>query len=163
MIHLLDVNVLLALAYPRHDLHERATDWLAKADTTEHSLHLATCSITELGFIRVASGAAGWAANVRIAIQDLQFLKKQWPMAFLEDGVPGSQLDDWVQRSKHVTDGHLMQLAAAHGGSVVTLDQGIPGAYLIPALERHSPSVHEPFVPYGGVTPRSNGVGRQQL
>ena len=43
----------------------------------------------------------------------------------------------------------LLRLAAEHGGILVTLDRGIPGASLIPEVEYSPPSVHEPFRPYG--------------
>ncbi len=149
MIYLLDVNVLLALRYPRHELHVRAIAWLAKTEATEYPVCLATCSITELGFIRVGSGPAGWAPDVSTAIEDLQCLKNDRPMLFLNDGVSGDQLPDWVQRPKHVTDGHLLRLAAVHGGSLVTLDGGIPGAILIRPLAPDHSSVREPVRYYG--------------
>ena len=149
MIYLLDVNVLLALRYVPHTLHARAMTWLSGLTTAEQSPRLATCSLTELGFIRVASGPAGWAQGVSLAIEDLQKIKDERPMSFLNDDVPGHDLPDWVRKPKHVTDGHLLRLAAKHGGVLVTLDRGIPGATLIPEVEHNHPSVHEPFHPYG--------------
>jgi len=149
VIYLLDVNVLLALCYIPHTLHAKTVTWLSKLGMTEQLFRLATCSITELGFIRVASGPAGWAQDVSVAIKDLQKMKDELPMSFLNDGVPGHDLPDWVQKPKHVTDGHLLQLAANHGGILVTLDRGIRGATLIPEVEHNHPSVHEPFRPYG--------------
>ena len=64
MIYLLDVNVLLAVAYQWHDLHERADRWLNDLQQTDPPVRLATCSITELGFVRIACGSAGLALNV---------------------------------------------------------------------------------------------------
>ena len=149
MICLLDVNVLLALRYVPHTLHARAMTWLSELTTAEKSPRLATCSLTELGFIRIASGPAGWAQDVNVAIKDLQKIMDEWPMSFLNDDVPGHELPDWVRKPKQVTDGHLLQLAAKHGGVLVTLDSGIPGATLIPEVQHNHPSVREPYRPYG--------------
>jgi predicted nucleic acid-binding protein len=54
---LLDVNVLLAFAYQRQVCHSRVRRWVRHVDQ-QHSedLKFATCSIVELGFIRIASG-----------------------------------------------------------------------------------------------------------
>jgi hypothetical protein len=38
----------------------------------------------------------------------------------------------WANSPAQVTDGHLLQLAIAHGAVLATLDERIPGALLIP-------------------------------
>lgn len=38
-----------------------------------------------------------------------------------------------VPPHRATTDAHLMELAAAHGAKLATLDTGFPGAFLIPA------------------------------
>ena len=93
MIHLLDVNVLLALGYSAHVHNERAETWLQHLQTHNATVNLAMCSITELGFVRVASGKAGFAANVRMAQRDLAHLKEKQPFSFLAAG------PDWCTRS----------------------------------------------------------------
>ena len=150
MMYLLDVNVLLAVGYRMHELHPRAIAWLTSLEEADHSIHLATCSITELGFVRVASGAAGLARNVGAALSDLGRLKNQRPMIFLNDGVPGDQLPEWVAKPKQVTDGHLVQLPTVHGGALATLDAGIPGSLLIPPIAAAPLFVREPTHRYGG-------------
>ncbi|HWM68667.1 MAG TPA: hypothetical protein VNO35_18905 [Steroidobacteraceae bacterium] len=149
MIYLLDVNVLLAVSYEIHDLHKRTVAWLTSLEEADPPVRLATCSITELGFIRVAGGAAGLTQNVNTALGDLNRLKKQRPMMFLNDGLPGDQLPQWVAKPKHVTDGHLLQLAAVYGGVFATLDSGIPGALLIPGITTDPPFVRERIQRYG--------------
>jgi hypothetical protein len=109
------------------------------------------CSITELGFVRIASGKAGFAGNVRMAQRDLARLKAKQPFSFLDDGLGAALLPSWVERSKHVTDGHLLELAHTHGACLVTLDEGIPGALLIPEQPENAPMVREPPARYGGV------------
>jgi hypothetical protein len=42
-----------------------------------------------------------------------------------------SHLPPWVKTSKDTTDGHLAELAKAHGAMLATLDESIPGSYLI--------------------------------
>ncbi|HZC65475.1 MAG TPA: hypothetical protein VE545_02800 [Candidatus Dormibacteraeota bacterium] len=54
-------------------------------------------------------------------------------LRFLADDQDVLQLPDWVVTASQTTDGHLLQLAQAHGAALATLDQKIPGAYLIPA------------------------------
>ena len=51
---LLDINVLLALAWPDHQHHAAAHGWFAQ----ESRLGWATCAFTQLGFIRLSSNPA---------------------------------------------------------------------------------------------------------
>jgi hypothetical protein len=55
-----------------------------------------------------------------------------------------------VERPKHVTDGHLLALAEEYDGRLVTLDEGIPGALLIPMDGKGPSAVREPTMRYGG-------------
>jgi uncharacterized protein len=150
MTYLLDVNVLLAMNYAKHVHHSRAETWLDDLQTSNSSVNLATCSITELGFVRIACGKAGFAENVRVAQEDLKRLKSEKVFIFLDDTLGANSLPTWVERSKHVTDGHLLALAAVHHGRLVTLDRGIPGALLISEQREVTPVVvKEPHAHYG--------------
>ena len=51
MTFLLDVNALVALGFIHHEFHDRVARWVK----AEGFPPLATCSITELGFVRVLS------------------------------------------------------------------------------------------------------------
>ena len=148
MIYLLDVNVLLALGYKAHVHNARAETWLEHLQTRE-TLDLATCSIAEIGFVRVACGGAGFAENVTVAQRDLARLKAKLHLILLSDELGANRLPPWVERSKHVTDGHLLELAAVHLARLVTLDGGIPGALLIPERMEDLPMVREPAARYG--------------
>jgi predicted nucleic acid-binding protein len=132
LIYLLDVNVLLAASYRWHKLHARADRWLTDLQKVDPSVRLATCSITELGFVRIACGAARLAQNVSAAQADLKRVKKEKLFTFLDDGLGADRLPRWVEKSKQVTDGHLLQLATDHCATLATLDEGIPGSFLIP-------------------------------
>ena len=132
MIYLLDINVLLAMSYITHVHHARAMCWFGDLDSCHPFDRLATCSITEIGFVRVAGNKRGnLAKTVATAREDLARLKEDWLMTFLGDPLGADHLPPWVTRPEHVTDGHLLSLAKGWGGQLVTLDGGIPGAIFI--------------------------------
>lgn len=133
MTYLLDVNGLLALAFKKHVFHRRVSRWLAGA-ISEETATLTTCAIVELGFVRVASGVAIFESNVADAREALARLKRQSriPFRFLADDHGADRLPGWVTTARQTTDGHLAELAAAHSAMLATLDEGIPGAFLIP-------------------------------
>ncbi len=132
MKYLLDVNVLIALGFLEHEFHEKVRRWVGALSTTEGAL--ATCSLTELGFVRVLAQTPQYAFSVAEAKSLLQQLKAASPVRFefIADDHTISHLPSWVRAPKQVSDGHLAQLAKAKGAEFVTLDRGIPGALLIP-------------------------------
>lgn len=130
MRYLLDVNALVAYGYRKHDFHDRAGAWIRsrKGDG------FLTCSITELAFVRVLGNVRAYGMNVAQARSLLMELKA-WstlPLEFLPDRNDISALPKWVKSPKQTTDGHLVQLANANGAVLATLDEGVPGAFLIP-------------------------------
>jgi predicted nucleic acid-binding protein len=147
--YLLDVNVLLALRYEGHVHNSRAENWLNCQQASGAWASLATCAIAELGFVRVASGKAGFAENVRVAQEDLKRLKAKRVFTFLDDGLGADRLPSWVWKSKEVTDGHLLELARLCHARLITLDTGIPGALLIPEQPSGPLMVRESRVHYG--------------
>lgn len=136
MKYLLDVNALVALGFLEHEFHERVARWvqrLAAKDTPD----LATCSISELGFVRVLAQAPQYGFTVGQASHLLQRLKtaRMVSFTFILDDQDISNLPSWVKTAKQTTDGHLAHLARAHGAVLATLDSPIPQAFLIP-MER---------------------------
>jgi uncharacterized protein len=132
MIYLLDVNVLLALGYQSHNHYDAAMKWLHSLYLSEKESHqLATCAITELGFVRVATGPAKFAVAVAAAKSQLRRMKARYRFVFLGDELDADALPEWVMNSKQTTDGHLLELAAKHGARLATFDKSIPGALLI--------------------------------
>lgn len=129
MIFLLDVNALLAMGVVDHEFHPRISAWLRKLGAWQ----LATCSITEIGFVRLASQIPAYGFTVAQAQSALTKLKKASPgsFSFIADDQDALNLPSWVKSAKQITDGHLVALASAHGAKVATLDEGIPEAYLI--------------------------------
>lgn len=134
MIHLLDVNALVALGLLQHEFHERISAWL-RALTSKGSVEFATCSITELGFIRILAQAPQYGFTVADARNLLLRLKagKTPKFLFIADDHDVSHIGAWVKTAKQTTDGHLAQLAKAKGLILATFDERIPGAYVIPA------------------------------
>lgn len=132
MIFLLDVNALVAFGLLQHEFHAPVANWV-KHIASRGPAKLATCSITELGFVRVLTQATQYGFTVAQVRGVLERLKKSEGLEFefIVDDHAATQLPAWVRSPKQVTDGHLVQLAKAHGALLATLDRGIPGAFLI--------------------------------
>jgi uncharacterized protein len=128
--YLLDVNALVALGFSHHEFHDRVAAWL----DAQKFPPLATCSITELGFVRVLAQVPAYGFTVIQARTLLLRLKKSKivTFTFLADGHDISHLPSWVKTPKRTTDGHLLELASANVAVLATLDEKIPGAYSIP-------------------------------
>jgi predicted nucleic acid-binding protein len=129
MKYLLDVNSLIAYGFRRHDFHDQVGAWMRsrKGD------RFLTCSITELGFVRVLGNVRTYGMDVLRARELLLDLKTRsaLPLEFIPDANDLASLPTWVKTPLQVTDGHLAQLAIANGAVLATLDKGIPGACLI--------------------------------
>ena len=130
MIYLLDVNALVALGFLNHEFHARVATWVR----SHNSPNLASCSITELGFARVLAQAPAYGFTVTQARTLLLRLKqaKNSVLTFIPDNHDISHLPAWVRAPRQITDGHLSKLASANGAILATLDENIPGSYLIP-------------------------------
>jgi hypothetical protein len=130
MRYLLDVNALVALGFVNHEFHDRVASWVR----AQQFPPLATCSITELGFIRVLAQAPAYGFTIGQARTLLVRLKKanRLRLAFIPDDHDASFLPAWVKSAKQITDGHLLKLASANGAVLATLDRKISGGYLIP-------------------------------
>jgi predicted nucleic acid-binding protein len=132
--YLLDVNALVALGLLQHEFHQQVARWvrsLASGGVPE----LATCSITELGFVRVLAQAPQYEFNISQARTLLLRLKTGNILNFTEiaDDHGVAHLPAWVKTVKQTTGGHLAQLAKANGAVLATLDTKIRGAFVIPA------------------------------
>ena len=58
--------------------------------------------------------------------------KPEYSIQFMTDDQDVAGLPAWVKTGGQTTDGHLLQLASAHGAVLATLDAKIPGAFEIP-------------------------------
>lgn len=120
---LLDVNVLVALAWDAHVHHVAARRWFE----AEGRRGWATCAVTESGFVRVSSNpkVMAHALAVADARRTLRAMRAVGRHSFLVDDV--SQVDDdalVVHGHRQVTDAHLATLARRRGTSLVTFDRG---------------------------------------
>jgi toxin-antitoxin system PIN domain toxin len=130
MNYLIDVNVLVALAHQGHADHQRVIRWFVSLINS--GARLATCSITEVGFVRV-SIQIGFENTAADAAETLRGLKEssRVPFELIPDHLGADRLPTFVISAKQVTDGHLLELAKEHSMQLATLDKGIPGAFLI--------------------------------
>lgn len=125
MIHLLDVNILIALLDADHVDHDRCTGWFAD----HHERGWATCPITENGMLRILGhsryqGGPETPAGAAALLSEL----RGWPgHRYWADDISllVSELVD-VSRlttSRQVTDTYLLALACHNGGRLATLDR----------------------------------------
>lgn len=123
---LLDVNFLVALAWPNHIQHARAASWFA----AESARGWATTPITECGFVRVSTNRAALATatTAATAIDLLRRLTVLDGHEFWPDDVRFVTQPEAARRlrgHRQVTDSHLVTLARGRGGRLVTFDAGL--------------------------------------
>jgi hypothetical protein len=123
MTYLLDVNVLIALKHTRSPHHQLCRRWAGRQGLDA----LATCALTELGFIRVSMSA--YDVSLAEAQKDLAELKTKLGR-FIEK-CPAPTLPAWSGTSGRTTDAYLMQIAKSAAMELATFDTGIPGATVI--------------------------------
>ena len=128
MTDLLDVNLLVSLAWPNHVHHAPARRWF---DERRHRAW-ATTPVTECGFVRVSSNRATipTAVTPAEAIALLGRMRAVPGHLFLPDDVElvtaGDPADAArVVAHRLVTDAHLVALARRHGALLATFDRGV--------------------------------------
>lgn len=119
MKYLLDVNALVAALCPASPHHAAFNTWAARQKTSD----LATCAITELGFIRVASAALGFTIGDSRKL--LQAFRARGPGYVGQLPSPADNLPAWAARHAHTTDAYLCAVAREHGLQLATFDAGI--------------------------------------
>jgi len=124
--YLLDVNVLVALAWPAHIHHESAHAWF----DGRASAAWATCPSTQAGFVRVLSSPSFSpdALSPQQAFVHLERLVAAAGHAFWADDKSLSSSPfvavERIAGTKQVTDAHLLAVALRHRGALATLDRG---------------------------------------
>ena len=124
---LLDVNVLVALLWSRHEHHAAAQRWFALAARRGW----ATCALTEVAFVRIVSNPAFSPEAVR----------PRQALAVLQASLEHSSHRLWPDRwgyvalvepfastlvgHRQVTDAYLLALALRQDGKLATFDRGI--------------------------------------
>ena len=122
-MHLLDINVLIALIDPSHAHHGPAKKWFR----ANRAKGWATCPITENGLVRILSNPSypGGADSVESTREVLTTLCQQPGHTFWFDDVTirNRRLFKTIAGSKQLTDSYLLALAVEHGGRLVTFDR----------------------------------------
>jgi toxin-antitoxin system PIN domain toxin len=124
---LLDVNILLAMAWPTHRAHEKVQDWLAR-----HAREgWATCPLTQTAFVRILSNPA-FSPNALTPGDALALLRANLAHPahrFWADEVSLVQvLGPFVPRltgHQQVTDAYLLGLAMHKKGKLATMDRAV--------------------------------------
>jgi toxin-antitoxin system PIN domain toxin len=125
MVHLLDVNVLLALAWPNHSNHQAAHAWFGR----NHNKGWATCPMTQAGFVRLSSQPAvtKLLVPVREAVEILEASTQSPHHQFWQQDTPiASLMPEMLPRimgPKQLTDAVLIDLAIRREGAVATFDE----------------------------------------
>jgi toxin-antitoxin system PIN domain toxin len=126
---LLDVNLLVSLAWPNHVHHGAAQRWFRR----RREPAWATTALTECGFVRVSSNrsAIPTAVSPSEAVALLARMRAVHGHVFLPDDVEVITGDtgyvDAHRIVTHglVTDAHLLAVARRHGARLATLDHGM--------------------------------------
>jgi toxin-antitoxin system PIN domain toxin len=125
--HLLDVNVLLALVWPRHEGHHDAHAWFARVGRRAW----ATNPITQLGVLRLLTNSliALHTVSPARALDVMAEATRHpghefWPMdrQVLDSLKP---LASYLRGYHQWTDAALLCHAAEHDAALVTFDSGI--------------------------------------
>jgi toxin-antitoxin system PIN domain toxin len=145
-VSLLDVNVLLALAWPNNLHHEAAHRWFAEKRRLAESRVWATCPHTQLEFLRlsmqpavvktaISFADAQQALTASISAVDHEF----WPMAVSFIDV-AEDIRSRIAGHQQLADAVLLDLAVRNSGRLATFDHRIvnlvkPGSPSEAALE----------------------------
>jgi len=134
MRYLLDVNALLAFGLREHKFHSRVAIWIREM-ASGNGAELATCAITELGFLRVSTHSSAYGYTLDQGKDLLAQLKMTNGLrfTFIPDDHGIASLPEWVDVANQITDGHLAGLAKANDAVLATLDAKIPGSLVVPS------------------------------
>lgn len=141
MNYLLDVNILISLAWKPHKHHSTAANWFHDFGSTGW----ASCALTQAGFIRIITQPAFATADGYLPIMidqasdmllnHVSHKKHQFlDLNFGFDKVL-SVCTGGLQGHRQITDAYLLTLAIQNKRQLVTFDLGI-GSLLATAAER---------------------------
>jgi toxin-antitoxin system PIN domain toxin len=136
---LLDVNVLLALAWPNHQHHAEAHSWFAR----EAKHGWATIALTQLAFVRLSSNSAytSSAVSPREAAALLRDLLDQKHHRFwTSPAAVNTEIFAHVMGHKQVNDAYLVEVARQQKGRLVTFDRRLvahaPGEDVVQVIDQ---------------------------
>jgi toxin-antitoxin system PIN domain toxin len=126
-MHLLDVNVLMALLWENHEHHQRARSWLHGVSA------FATCPLVQLGFARISAHPMlgyGMAPDEAFAI--LRRFLADSRYHFIADDLSCTDRvlhTENIPNSNYVTDHYLVALARQHNLTLATLDEPLSRSF----------------------------------
>ena len=124
---LLDLNILTALLWPAHEHHEAAHRWFS----ARAKARWATCSLTQLGFVRITSNPA-FSRDALSSTEAAALLAENLTHRGHEFWTEGLQvpaairgMETRLQGYRQLTDAYLLALANRRGGVLATFDRGL--------------------------------------
>ena len=140
-VRLLDVNLLMALAWPSHTHHASAHAWFA----LHRSQGWATCQHTQMGFLRLSMQPAVVkmminfedamrALTTSIAAPEHTFWPQDYSLAGLLPDIRSR-----LMGHQQLADGMLLDLAIRRCGCLATFDQGV--SRLLPTDPKYLPAL----------------------
>lgn len=130
-VALLDVNVLVALAWPTHIHHQAAHEWFNR----EQQYGWATCPFTQSTLVRLSANPKILpnAVSLTDALGLLKVLTEIPSHQFWEDSL--ALLDGTVFQAgyvvghRQITDAYLYSLAIQRDGRLISFDAGFQSLY----------------------------------
>jgi toxin-antitoxin system PIN domain toxin len=125
---LLDLNILTALLWPAHEHHEAAHRWFA----ARANAGWATCSLTQLGFVRLVSNPAfsrdalSPAEALALLAENLTHAHHEFWTESLQVPAAVKDMEAALQGYRQLTDAYLLALAHRRKGVLATFDRGLP-------------------------------------
>jgi len=114
--YLLDVNMLLSAIWITHESHKKATNWI-------EGKRLASCAITELGFLRISTHPKVFKSEMAGARKLLDHFLSRHAVEFL--ALDLRPLKSSAATSDALTDAYLAEFAFSKGCRLATLDKRI--------------------------------------
>jgi hypothetical protein len=122
--YLLDVNVLIALAEPKHIHHRAVMNWF-----NTPGLDWGLCAFSEAGFLRVSTNPKAGSYTVEESTQVLVAWASHpgyrfWPIS-AGWATLAAPFHERVFGHQQITDAYLLGLAVKENGILVTMDKAI--------------------------------------
>lgn len=121
---LLDVNALMALAWPNHQFHTAVLERLGK----QPAPLWATCALTQLGFVRLSSNpiiveVRKTPAEAAGLLADLTRDRQHTYLEILPALPQVARFFHHLLGHQQVTDAYLLAIAETNGATLLTLDR----------------------------------------
>lgn len=124
---LLDLNILTALLWPAHEHHDAAHRWFSR----RANARWATCSLTQLGFVRIVSNPAfsrdalSPVAAAALLAENLVHPDHKFWTESLQVPAAIKGMEPGMHLYRQLTDAYLLALASHRKGVLATFDRGL--------------------------------------